>query len=68
MFRGKDDENVMSWLNKTEKFFAIMGVKEHQKVGAVCNSLEGEADHFYWYLEERSRRGANLGSFAARFY
>jgi hypothetical protein len=33
-----------------------MGVKEHQKVGVVCNSLEGEADHFYWYLEQHARK------------
>jgi hypothetical protein len=52
-FRGKDGENVLSWLHKVEHFFVMHGVEEEMKVPTVSALVYGDADNFYFYLVVR---------------
>src|ERR1700694_1154215 len=53
-FRGKDGENVLSWLHKVENWFLMNGIAEDFKVPAVSSLVAGDADNFYYYLATRN--------------
>src|ERR1700694_3682401 len=61
-FRGKDGENVLSWLHKVENWFLMNRIAEDFKVPAVSSLVAGDADNFYYYLVRSSEQSSTVGT------
>jgi hypothetical protein len=53
-FRGRDGENVVSWLNQAEQFFEFENIAEDLKVAVVSFFLKDTARHFHHYCFVRN--------------